>query len=198
VTEAGPTNRILTLPNVVSFIRLLAVGYFWWLLLVDDNIPWAAWLVFIIGWTDWIDGYLARKLNQVSELGKVLDPVADRLMIASAVIGGLIVGVLPPVIGWGLIARELFMAAVTLYLMSQGGSVLDVRYLGKVSTTFLYGSIPAFYLAAAGVAEGFMRPVAWFFGVLGLILYWVVAFQYVGDAREKLSELKSRPDPEEV
>ncbi|MEX1092969.1 MAG: CDP-alcohol phosphatidyltransferase family protein, partial [Acidimicrobiia bacterium] len=93
--ERTASDRILTLPNAVSFARLLGVGVFWWVLVVDDNIALAAWLIFIIGWTDWIDGYLARKLDQVTKLGKALDPVADRLMIVSAVVGGLVVGVVP-------------------------------------------------------------------------------------------------------
>ena len=89
------SDRILTIPNLVSFARLLGVGWFWWALVAQDDIVLAAWLIFFIGWTDWIDGYLARRLNQVSELGKILDPVADRLMIISAVVGGLVVGVVP-------------------------------------------------------------------------------------------------------
>jgi len=195
---AASSSRILTIPNAVSFVRVLGVGVFWWVLLVEDNVVAAAWLIFIIGWTDWIDGWLARKLNQVSDLGKALDPIADRLMIASAVVGGLIVGVLPPLIGWGLILRELFMAGVTLVLVSRGSGILDVRYLGKVATFALYGAIPAFYLAAAGVAESFMRLVGWSLGVIGLVLYWLVALLYVGDARRKLAGLKSQPKPEEV
>lgn len=188
---ATSSNRILTVPNLVSFIRLLGVGVFWWALLVADNIGLSAWLIFAIGWTDWIDGYLARKLNQVSELGKILDPVADRLMIVSAVVGGLIVGVVPAIIGIPLLVREAIMGVVTSYLSVRGGGTLPVRYWGKLATFSLYGAIPAFYLGAAGFVTGVTFFLAWVFSVLGIILYYLVMFQYVGDARRRLIGLES-------
>lgn len=198
MTEAAPSSRILTLPNLVSFVRLLAIPVFWWVLLAEDDVTLAAWIVFIIGWTDWVDGYLARRLGQVSELGKVLDPVADRLLIASAVIGGLIAGVLPAWLGWGLIAREILMGLVALNLALRGGGTVEVRFLGKAATFALYGAIPAFYLAAAGVLEWLLRPVGWLLGIIGLVLYWYVAFLYIGDSRAKIAALESPPHPEEA
>ncbi len=198
MTEAAPSSRILTIPNLVSFVRLLAIPVFWWVLLVEDDVTLAAWIVFIIGWTDWVDGYLARRLGQVSELGKVLDPVADRLLIASAIIGGLIAGVLPAWLGWGLIAREILMGLVALNLALRGGGTVEVRFLGKAATFALYGAIPAFYLAAAGVLEWLMRPVGWLLGIIGLVLYWYVAFLYIGDSRAKIAALESPPHPEEA
>lgn len=198
MTEADASKRILTIPNLVSFVRLLAIPVFWWVLLVDDNVVLAAWLIFIIGWTDWIDGYLARRLGQVSDLGKILDPVADRLMIASAVIGGLIAGVLPTWFGWGLITREVLVGLVALNLAARGGGTIEVRFIGKAATFALYGAIPAFYLAAAGFLEWLMRPVAWLLGIIGLALYWYVAFLYIGDSRARLAALESSPDPDEA
>ena len=198
MTEAVNTNRILTIPNLVSFARLLGVGLFWWVLMVQDNIPLAGWLVVIIGWTDWIDGYLARRLNQVSDLGKVLDPVADRLMIASAVIGGLIVGAVPVVVGVLLIVREVVVALVALYLAAKGGGTIDVRYLGKVATFILYGAIPGFFVATAGVLDWLILPAAWLAAVVGLVLYWYVALLYIGDTRRRLAELKSPTGQVEV
>lgn len=194
--ERTASDRIVTLPNAVSFARLLGVGVFWWVLVVDDNIALAAWLIFIIGWTDWIDGYLARKLDQVTKLGKVLDPVADRLMIVSAVVGGLIVGVVPAIIAVPLLVREVLVGILTVYLAMRGGGTLEVRYLGKVATFALYGAIPAFYLAAAGFLEGLMLALAWFFGLLGLILYWYVLVEYVGDVRSALPDVKSLREPD--
>jgi len=198
VTEAAASNRILTVPNLISFVRLLAIPLFWWVLLVRDDVSLAAWIVFIVGWTDWVDGYLARRLNQVSELGRILDPVADRLLIASALIGGLIAGVLPPWFGWGLIGREALVGIVAIGLAARGGGAIEVRWLGKAATFALYGAIPAFYLAAAGVLEGLMLPVAWGLGVIGLVLYWYTAILYIGDSRAKLAALESTPHPEEV
>jgi cardiolipin synthase len=198
VSEDAGSSRILTIPNVVSFIRLLGIPVFWWALLARDDVALAAWLVFLIGWTDWIDGYLARRLNQVSELGKALDPIADRLLIASALIGGLIVGVLPAWFGWGLIAREALVGIVALTLAARRGGTIEVRYAGKVATFLLYGAIPAFYLANAGIMEWFMWPTAYITGVVGLVLYWYVAIRYIGDSRDKLAALESPPEPEEV
>jgi cardiolipin synthase (CMP-forming) len=190
VTDKRPRDRILTIPNLVTFVRLAGVVAFWWFLL-GDRIVLAAWFVFIIGWSDWLDGYLARKLNQASKLGAILDPVADRLMIFSAVVGGLIVGIIPPVIGIALVAREVLMAVVAGVLYLRGHGVLEVRYAGKLATFILYGAIPAFYLAAAGVMASVLETVGWVTGVVGLILYWYVAFLYIGDARSAMSGLES-------
>jgi cardiolipin synthase (CMP-forming) len=197
VVEEQVSNRIVTIPNVISFIRLLGVPFFWWVLLVEENVGMAGLFIVLIGWTDWIDGYLARRLNQVTKLGKALDPIADRLMIASAVIGGLIAGVVPAAIGILLIVRELFMGAVALTLAAKGAGTLEVRYLGKVSTFMLYGAIPAFYFAEAGFLEPLMRLLAWAGGLVGLALYWWVAFQYVGDARARLLDVESSAIGEE-
>jgi cardiolipin synthase len=192
-----PEKRILTVPNVISMVRLIFVPVFLWLL-ATDRIAIAGWLVGIVAWTDWIDGYLARRLDQVTELGKALDPVADRLMIASAVVGGLIVGVIPWFIGYPLIVREIVMGGVTVYLAAKRRARLEVRWLGKAATALVYSSVPAFYIAEAGQLEWFMWPVAWGFGVAGLVLYYVVMFSYFGDARRNLRAVKSQSDHEEA
>lgn len=198
MTENGHSNRILTVPNAISFVRLVGVGYFWWVLLVAENILLAGILIAVLGGTDWLDGYLARRLNQESELGKVLDPLADRLMIASAVIGGLIAEVVPAVIGWGLITREVFMGVITLVLVSKGAGVLEVRWLGKAATLALYFAIACFYFLEVDFLTWLTWPVAWIGGIGGLVAYWIVAFSYLGDARAKLAELESQPEPEET
>lgn len=197
LSSVTPSNRILTIPNAISFVRVLAVPYFWWLIIVEDNVALAGWLIAVVAGTDWLDGYLARRLDQVTELGKALDPIADRLMLASAVIGGLITGVVPAVIGYPLLARELLMTGVTIRLARRGAKRLEVRWLGKLATVMLYSAIPAFYLASAGVLEVLMQLIAWVGGVGGLVLYWVVAFSYLGDARRHMAAVESRPEPEE-
>jgi cardiolipin synthase len=167
------------------------VPYFWYVLLGQGNVAWAAALIFIIGSTDWIDGYLARRLNQVSEVGKLLDPLADRLMIASALIAGLIAGVLPALIAWGLIIREVLVGAGTLALASRGLGKLDVLWLGKLATFLLYGALPSFYLTAAEDLPWLFEPPAWISGVIGLLLYWYVGFQYAGEVRRRLGRVES-------
>jgi cardiolipin synthase len=197
LTQEQVSDRILTIPNLVSFTRLAAIPVFWWLLLAEDNITAATILFALIATTDWIDGYLARRLNQVSKLGKSLDPIADRLMIFSAVVAGLIAGIIPPVIGITLIVREVYMALVTAALVLRGKGVLEVRYLGKVATFGVYSSIGWFYMAEIPFLEWLTRPLAWGVGVFSLILYWITAFQYTGDARRVMSQLESGPVPEE-
>ena len=191
--EVVPTDRVLTVPNLVSFVRLAAVGVFWWVLFGLDNVGLAGLLIFVVGWTDWIDGYLARRLDQVSKLGTMLDPVADRLMIASALVGGLIAGAVPALIGWPLIAREVVMALMTTYLASRGAGMLEVRRIGKQATFILYGAIPTFYFASAGILTAISVPLAWFTGVVGLALYWYAVILYIGDARSALRQLESSP-----
>lgn len=197
MSEEQVSNRILTVPNVVSFIRLAAIPVFWWLLLGEGNTTAATVLFVVVATTDWLDGYLARRLGQVTRLGKALDPVADRLMIASAVIAGLIAGIVPPVIGIGLIAREIYMAVVTFVVVSRRGGVLEVRWLGKLATLLVYSSIASFYLAEVGFLPWLAEPVGWVGSIVGLILYWVTAIQYTGDARRIASKLESTPSPEE-
>lgn len=189
-------DRVWTIPNAVSFARLLAIPYFWYVLLGQDRIGLAALLIFVIGSTDWLDGYLARRLSQESELGAFLDPLADRLMIGSALIAGLIAGVLPPIVGWPLIAREVVVGSGAAFVASRGGGRLDVRYLGKLATFIIYGAIPSFYLSEAGIAPVFFTPAAWISGSIGLFLYWWVALVYLGDARRAVGShgLVSRPD----
>lgn len=173
----------LTIPNAVSFVRVLAVPYFWWVLLAEDRVGLAAALIFIIGSTDWIDGYLARRLDQVSEVGKFLDPLADRLMIASALVAGLIAEVLPLAIGVPLLLREVVIGAGALWFGARYGSKLDVRRLGKISTFLLYGALPSFYLDAADFLPWAFGSAAWIAGVVGLLLYYRVAFDYLADMR---------------
>jgi cardiolipin synthase len=193
VSEPVVSDRILTVPNVVSFLRLLGIPVFWWALVVADDVVLAAWLMFAIGWTDWVDGYLARRLNQVSRLGKALDPIADRLLIAASLIGGLIAGVLPGWFAWGLIVREVIVGLMAVYLAMRGAGTIEVRWMGKAATFGLYGAIPAFYLSAAGVAEWLLYPVAIVLGIIGLGLYWAVLVYYVGDSRAKLAAVQSPP-----
>jgi cardiolipin synthase len=191
VTDRPASDRILTIPNLVSLVRLGGVGLFWWLLFGPENVALAGLSIFVIGWTDWIDGYLARRLDQVSKFGTMLDPIADRLMIASALVGGLVAGVVPGLIAWPLIAREAVMALITIYLVVRGAGILEVRKIGKWATFILYGAIPTFYFAEAGILTVIAEPLAWTTGVVGLALYWFAVALYIGDARQELRELES-------
>jgi len=189
----GAQIRMLTVPNLVSALRLAAAPYLWYVLFGQDDVRLAAVLVFVIGATDWVDGYLARRLNQVSEVGKFLDPLADRLMIASALLGGLLKGVVPGIIGWPLVVREVLVGLGALYLAGRRAGKLEVRWAGKVATFALYGAIPSFYLGSAGVLPWLFTTTGWIIGVVGLVLYYQVGFLYALDIRQRLAGHRAPP-----
>lgn len=186
VSEDHVSDRILTFPNLISFVRLAAIPVFWWLLLGADDVTAGTVLFAVIATTDWVDGFLARRLGQESKLGRSLDPVADRLMIASAVIVGLITGIVPAIIGFTLMVRELYMAVVVVTLVARRRGTLEVSWLGKVTTFIVYSSIGWFYMAAIPFLQPLTGPLAWISGVIGLVLYWITAIQYTAEARKAL------------
>lgn len=178
---------MLTLPNLISVVRLLMIPVFLWLLIGRDNSAAAGWLLLGIGGTDWVDGYLARRLGQVSEFGKFLDPLADRIAVATAVIAGWAVGVLPPWFAGLLIVRESIIGIGALVLAVRTRGKLAVRFLGKLATFLLYGAIPAFYVSEGGFLPDFFGPVAWITGVSGLVLYYWVGVQYALDIKQAMT-----------
>ncbi|HXQ18787.1 MAG TPA: CDP-alcohol phosphatidyltransferase family protein [Acidimicrobiales bacterium] len=182
-------DRVLTAPNVITMIRLLCLPLFLWLLFGAHRQALAAWLLAVLGATDWIDGFVARRWHQVSTLGKVLDPVADRLLVGTAVIAVIVHGAVPLWFGLATIVRELLVAGCTLLLASLGARRIDVLWVGKAGTFGLMFAYPAF-LWGHGTA-GWQDPVrifAWVAGIGGLTLAWVAAFSYVGPARRALLE----------
>ncbi|HZJ49187.1 MAG TPA: CDP-alcohol phosphatidyltransferase family protein [Acidimicrobiia bacterium] len=177
------------IPNAVSVVRLLLIPLFVWLAL-NDQTAWAGALLGVIGATDWIDGYLARKLDQVTEVGKMLDPIADRLAVVVAVIVGLIVGVLPLWFGWGIIIREVVIGIGALYGWLNGVRRLDVRWLGKLATLLLYFGVTTFYIAH-GLDLTWLWWCAMAVSIPGLVTYYVVAFAYLGDMRGAIAAARS-------
>jgi len=176
---------VVNVPNTVSVIRLLLIPWFVWLAL-NDQTAWAGVLLGVIGATDWIDGYLARRLDQVTEVGKMLDPIADRLAVAVAVILGLVVGVLPAWFGWGIIVREVVIGIGAIYGWTNGVKRLDVRWLGKLATLLLYFGVTTFYLAD-GLDLAWLWWGAMAVSIPGLVTYYVVAVAYLGDMRAAIA-----------
>jgi len=176
------TSRIATIPNLVSLVRVAMVPLFLWLLFgADAPLP-AGLLLGLIGATDWVDGFLARRLGQVSELGKMLDPVADRLAITAAVVGGWVAGVLPWPLALALIVREVVVALGAMFAAWRWRIRVEVRFLGKVATFGLYSAVASFYVYA-GFDHSFFLWWGWVVGAAGLILYYLVAAQYFNDIR---------------
>jgi cardiolipin synthase (CMP-forming) len=175
--DAG-LGRIATIPNAVSFARLLGVPVFLYLIL-GPHYDVAAVIVLVIGGSsDWIDGYLARRLNQVSRLGELMDPLADRLYIFATLLAFAIRGVIP---WWFLIvivAREALMGVCLFVLRRYGYGPPPVHYLGKTATAILLLAFPMLYLATITGAT-FWYAAGWGFAWWGIVLYWIAAGFYV-------------------
>lgn len=181
-------NGILTLPNLVTVVRLGCVPVFLWLLFGRDDRTAAAWLLAALGATDWVDGYLARRLGQVSEIGKVLDPTADRILLGTVVIALLVDGSVPVVVGVALVTREVLVSVAVLALAAAGARRFDVQWAGKAGTLALMVSLPLFMMGEPGPWGAPADFVAWGFALAGLAFLWYAAFTYVPMARQALAE----------
>lgn len=176
----------MTIPNLISSARILLVPVMVWLLVTDH--PTAAGLLLGgIGSTDWIDGYLARRLNQVSELGKFLDPLADRLAVAAAVVTGWATGDLPWPVAAAIALREAIVAIGALLVAARVGGKLEVRRIGKLATMLVYFALPAFFLYSGTDARGW-QITAWALAIPGIALYYAATVLYVGDARRLMAQ----------
>ena len=182
------TDRVLTLPNVLSAVRLLGVPLFLWLILVPEADGWAILLLIVSGFTDWLDGYLARRWNQISRLGQLLDPIADRLYILATLVGLLLRGIVPWWFVVILLSRDVVMAVVLWFLKRRGVVGLPVHFLGKAAT---FNLLYAFPLLLLGDGSGWWAQPAlvfgWAFAVWGTALYWWAGVLYMGQARRILA-----------
>jgi cardiolipin synthase (CMP-forming) len=185
--DDGATDRLLTVPNAITVVRLACVPVFCWLLFGAHEQTAAALLLGVLGASDFADGYVARRWHQVSTVGKVLDPVADRILVVTAVISVLVVGAAPVWLGTAALLREVVVSAAVLLLASMGAQRIDVLWLGKAGTLGLMFAFPIFLLANgdAGWQQG-LYVVAWLFAVPGLVLGWAAAAAYVPKALDAL------------
>lgn len=184
-----PPDRILTIPNVISFVRLCCIPWFLWLLFAQDDRHSAAWLLAVLGCTDWVDGYIARRWNQVSTVGKVLDPTADRLMLAVGVVAIVVDGSVPLVVGVLTIVREVTVGIAVLALAAMGARRIDVTWAGKAGTFGQMVAYPLFLVSNAGVNWSDIAEVlAWIVIVPALVLSYRSAAGYVPLARRALAE----------
>jgi cardiolipin synthase (CMP-forming) len=173
-------SEILTVPNLVSFVRLLGVPLFLYLLLVPHADVAAIVVLAIGGTSDWVDGFLARRLKQVSRLGELLDPLADRLYIFATLIALTVRDVLPWWFTIALVAREAFLGVLLLLLRRRGYGPPAVHYVGKSATFILLVAFPVLLLAhVLGQPYGWWYAAGWGLALWGLALYWVAAIFYV-------------------
>jgi cardiolipin synthase len=171
---------VLTIPNLFTVLRLAGVPLFVYLALGPRADGWAVAVLAIGGSSDWVDGFLARRLGQVSRLGELLDPLADRLYIGATVIVLTVRGVLPIWFTLALLVREALLGVGLLVLRRYGYGPLPVHYVGKTATFVLLVALPTLLLAAAvPAAHPWAHPAGWALAWWGLVLYWVAAALYV-------------------
>jgi len=182
--QRADTDRILTIPNVISFLRIALIPVFFALIVNEDTTAAGLVLFIFVVATDWVDGALARATGQVSELGKVLDPVADRLAIAAGLIALVVRDVFPLWAALLILVRDLAILVAGIVLLVKRRARIEVRYIGKVATFALMASIACiawgnlgYVLAEAALACG------WAIFAAGIAEYYVATALYVGDLR---------------
>ena len=177
------TDRILTIPNLLSMLRLLGVPLFLWLLLGPHADGWALAVLALSGFTDWADGVLARRLNQQSQFGAMLDPLADRLYILATLVGLVLRHVIPLWLAILIIGRDLILAGSLVVLRRHGYGPPAVHYLGKAATFCLLYAFPLLLIGAhSGTVADIARPIAWAFTIWGTGLYVWAGVVYLRQA----------------
>jgi cardiolipin synthase len=171
--------RVWTVPNALSFLRLLGVPLFLWLVLGPEADGWALALLAASGVTDYLDGYLARRLGQTSRLGQILDPVADRLYILAVVIGLAIRDIVPWWFAIVLPLRDVLLWGLVPILRTRGYSALPVHFLGKAATFNLLYAFPLLLLGdGTGSTATLAKVFGWAFAGWGIGLYWWAGVLY--------------------
>jgi len=182
------TYRIWTVPNALSAARLLGVPVFFWLIVGPKNDGLALVILVISSFTDWLDGYLARRLNQFSRLGELLDPLADRLYVVAALIALFMRDLIPTWVVIALLSRDLIMFLFLIYLKKFGYNGVPVHFVGKAATMNLLYALP---LILMGTFDGMVGQIAhifgWAFLVWGISMYWYAALLYM----QQISKLRS-------
>jgi len=190
---AGETTRVLTIPNILSILRLAGVPLFLWLVLGPEEDGWALGVLMISGVTDWLDGYLARRLHQTSQLGQILDPVADRLYILAVVFGLAWRDIIPWWLAFLLPARDLLLWGLVPFLRTRGYHALPVHFLGKAATANLLYAFPLLLLGdGEGVVATLAEVFGWAFAIWGTGLYWWAGILYAWQVRRLLSDRERR------
>ena len=183
-SDRAPSSRVATVPNLISAIRILLIPLFV-ALIVDPDTTTAGLIVFgVVVATDWVDGLVARRTGQVSELGKVLDPVADRLAIAAGLIALAIRGVFPWWAAALILVRDVAVFIVGVAVLWRSDVRIEVRWIGKIATFSLMTAIPFVSWGALGLplAEA-ATVIGWAAFAVGIVEYYVAAFVYLRDIR---------------
>jgi len=181
------SDRILTVPNLLSVLRLLGVPLFLYLTLGPEYDVLALIVLMVAGITDYLDGKLARTLNQASRLGQLLDPVADRLYILSVVVALAMRDIIPVWLAVLLPLRDVFLFALVPFLRTRGYSALPVHFLGKAATANLLYAFPLLLLGDdSGTVADLANVFGWAFAIWGTGLYWWAGLLYGWQVRKLL------------
>lgn len=185
-------DRIATVPNLITTIRLLCVPLFLYLLFGRDSQGWAGFLLGTLGATDWVDGYIARRFNQTSTFGKMYDPTVDRFMLVVGIVAIIVDGSVPLWYAVVVLTREVLVSLWVVYITAQGAKRMNVTWWGKVGTFANMCAFPWFLFAhETSWSDGwqtFWTVAAWCAAVPGLVFSLVAAWQYVQLGRRALAE----------
>lgn len=176
-TNMDSSNAIFTIPNVITIVRFLGTPLFVWLVLAKEEYGWGVFVLAMMGCTDWIDGFVARKLNQTSQLGRIMDPLADRVALVAVVITMVLAGFLPLWLLLLLVILDAVLLGVTLYYF-RGDADLKVTLLGKTRTAALMIGTPMLLLAKA-LDSDFTAVLAWVFLGAGMVMHVIAFTQYM-------------------
>ena len=187
------SSRIVTIPNILSLLRLLLIPVFL-VLLVFGHFAWALLLIAVSAITDFVDGYVARHFNQVSRLGQLLDPAVDRLFILSTLLGLAFVDVLPWWLVAVIIARDALLLILGVVLANHRFGPLPVHHLGKMGTFAILFAMPVLLAAAAFPdVAAVALPLGWASAIWGVFLYWWAGVAYILQAARMIREVRVAP-----
>jgi len=176
------STRIVTIPNILSFLRLLLIPVFLVLVIAGEH-AWAVVTIAVSSLTDFADGYIARRFGQVTRLGQLLDPLADRLFILSTLVGIAIAGIVPLWFLAIVVGRDVLLIGIGIALANVGHGPLPVHHLGKMGTFCLLFAFPVLMLGAAfPEAAGVTSAVGWAAAIWGAFLYWWAGLLYLRQA----------------
>jgi cardiolipin synthase len=196
VPDLEVSDRVLTIPNALSFIRLLGVPLFLWLILGPEEDGWALLVLAISGFTDWADGQIARRMNQTTRLGQMLDPVADRLYIFATVLGLALRDIIPWWLAIALPLRDLLLTFTLPALHRRGFNALPVHFLGKSATFCLLYAFPLLLLGDGGsTLNELARVFGWAFAIWGTALYYWAGALYFAQLRHLIQTVKPISGP---
>jgi cardiolipin synthase len=186
---AGEVDTIWTIPNLFTLLRLLCLPLFLYVLLGRDNPAAAAWLLGGLGATDWVDGYLARRLGQVSEFGKKFDPTVDRLLFIVALLAIIAADAAPRWFCIAVLVREVVVGGtIAVATLAFHMARFDVTWLGKLATFLLMFAIPGLMLGASDFpGAAWFNAAAWIMGIPGLALSYWTAITYIPEIRRGIA-----------